>query len=152
MPSKLPWTAIQDEYGNSGIVDADGEYIVEELSTVQELSIENADLIVRAVNATQQCADCNYEIGEACDNHPDQFIDVELAKSEIPKYVHQFRTFSGWDTVTEDDDVTPVTWTDKAEADREMDEFFGAIEQAVARGDMSEHNRADWRVAELGAK
>ena len=65
------------------------------------------------------------------------------------KYVHQFRTVSGWDTVTEDDDVTPVTWTDKAEADREMMTFFQEIEAAVARGDMSDHSRADWRVAEL---
>ena len=65
------------------------------------------------------------------------------------KYVHQFRTFSGWDTVTEDDDVTPVTWTDKAEADSEMMTFFQEIEAAVARGDMNDHSRADWRVAEL---
>jgi hypothetical protein len=65
------------------------------------------------------------------------------------KYVHQFRTFSGWDTVTEDDDVSPVTWADKAEADAEMDTFFQEIEAAVARGDMSDHSRADWRVAEL---
>jgi hypothetical protein len=65
------------------------------------------------------------------------------------KYVHQFRTVSGWDTVTEDDDVTPVTWTDKAEADREMDTFFQEIEAAVARGDMNDHDRADWRVVEL---
>ena len=65
------------------------------------------------------------------------------------KYVHQFRTVSGWDTVTEDDDVSPVTWTDKAEADREMMTFFQEIEAAVARGDMSDHSRADWRVAEL---
>ena len=65
------------------------------------------------------------------------------------KYVHQFRTFSGWDTVNEDDDVTPVTWADKAEADSEMMTFFQEIEAAVARGDMSDHSRADWRVAEL---
>jgi hypothetical protein len=65
------------------------------------------------------------------------------------KYVHQFHTVSGWDTVTEDDDVTPVTWTDKAEADREMMTFFQEIEAAVARGDMSDHSRADWRVVEL---
>jgi hypothetical protein len=65
------------------------------------------------------------------------------------KYVHQFRTVSGWDTVTEDDDVSPVTWADKAEADAEMDTFFQEIEAAVARGDMSDHSRADWRVAEL---
>ena len=78
---------------------------------------------------------------------------AEHALLDTPKYVHQFLTSNGeWDTVTEDDDVTPVTWTDKAEADREMDEFFGAIEQAVARGDMSEHDRADWRVSELEVK
>ena len=65
------------------------------------------------------------------------------------KYVHQFRTFSGWDTVNEDDDVTPVTWADKAEADSEMMTFFQEIEAAVARGDMSDHSRADWRVVEL---
>ena len=65
------------------------------------------------------------------------------------KYVHQFRTVSGWDTVNEDDDVTPVTWADKADADREMMTFFQEIEAAVARGDMSDHSRADWRVVEL---
>ena len=129
MPSKLPWTAVRDEYGNTGIVDADGEYIVEELATEQEVSAENAEMIVNAVNAAFMSSTVN------------------------PKYVHQFLTSNGeWDTVTEDDDVTPVTWTDKAEADREMDEFFGAIEQAVARGDMSEHDRADWRVSELEVK
>ena len=65
------------------------------------------------------------------------------------KYVHQFGTFSGWDTVNDDDDVTPVTWADKAEADSEMMTFFQEIEYAVARGDMSDHSRADWRVVEL---
>jgi hypothetical protein len=65
------------------------------------------------------------------------------------KYVHQFRTFSGWDTVSEDDDVTPVTWDTQAEADADMKVFFSEIEYAVARGDMSDHSRADWRVAEL---
>ena len=65
------------------------------------------------------------------------------------KYVHQFRTVGGWDTVNEDDDVTPVTWVDKADADREMMTFFQEIEAAVARGDMSDPSRADWRVAEL---
>ena len=75
-----------------------------------------------------------------------------MPKYDTPKYVHQFRTFSGWDTVTEDDDVTPVTWDTQAEADAEMDTFFGEIEAAVARGDMSEHDRADWRVSELEVK
>ena len=65
------------------------------------------------------------------------------------RYVHQFRTVNGWDTVNEDDDVTPVTWADKADADREMMTFFQEIEAAVARGDMSDHSRADWRVVEL---
>ena len=65
------------------------------------------------------------------------------------KYVHQFRTFSGWDTVNDDDDVSPVTWDTQAEADAEMDTFFQEIEAAVARGDMSDHSRADWRVVEL---
>ena len=65
------------------------------------------------------------------------------------KYVHQFRTFSGWDTVSEDDDVTPVTWDTQAEADADMKVFFSEIEYAVARGDMDDHDRADWRVAEL---
>ena len=65
------------------------------------------------------------------------------------KYVHQFRTVSGWETVSEDNDVTPVTWDTQAEADADMKIFFSEIEAAVARGDMSDHRRADWRVVEL---
>jgi hypothetical protein len=64
------------------------------------------------------------------------------------KYVHQFRTVNGWDTVT-NDDGTPSTFDTQAEADADMEIFFSEIEAAVARGDMDDHSRADWRVAEL---
>ena len=64
------------------------------------------------------------------------------------KYVHQFRTVSGWDTVT-NDDGTPSTFDTQAEADADMEIFFSEIEAAVARGDMDDHDRADCRVAEL---
>ena len=61
------------------------------------------------------------------------------------KYVHQFRTISGWDTVT-NDDGTPSTFDTQAEADADMKIFFSEIEAA---GDMNDHSRADWRVVEL---
>jgi len=95
----------------------------------------------------------NFDRLHKCDAIEEEHTHEIFSPPTTTKYVHQFLTSNGeWDTVTEDDDVTPVTWTDKAEADREMDEFFGAIEQAVARGDMSEHDRADWRVSELEVK
>ena len=64
------------------------------------------------------------------------------------KYVHQFCTVNGWDTVT-NDNGTPSTFDTQAEADVEMVTFFQEIEAAVARGNMSDHSRADWRVVEL---
>ena len=49
----LPWAVVQDEYGNVGIVNAIGDYIVEEIATVQDEAALDAELIVTAVNATQ---------------------------------------------------------------------------------------------------
>ena len=84
-----------------------------------------------------------FQVRGLADAYTEQPVKIE------PKYVHQFRTFSGWDTVTEDDDVTPVTFDTQVEADADMEIFFNEIEAAVARGDMEDHARADWRVAEL---
>ena len=65
------------------------------------------------------------------------------------KYVHQFLTCNGeWDTAV-NDDGTPSTFDTQAEADADMKVFFSEIEAAVVRGDMDDHDRADWRVAEL---
>ena len=94
----------------------------------------------------------NFDRLHKCDAIEEEHTHEIFSPPTTTKYVHQFRTFSGWDTVTEDDDVTPVTWDTQAEADAEMDTFFGEIEAAVARGDMSEHDRADWRVSELEVK
>jgi hypothetical protein len=66
-----------------------------------------------------------------------------------PKYVHQFLTSNGeWDTVV-NDDGTPSTFDTQAEADADMEVFHSFATGAVSRGDMDDHNRADWRVAEL---
>tara|TARA_R110000787_G_scaffold32439_3_gene85828 strand:+ start:1279 stop:1572 length:294 start_codon:yes stop_codon:yes gene_type:complete len=46
--NKLPWAAIQDEYGNVGIANAEGEYVVEEIATSDP---SDPDLIVKAVNS-----------------------------------------------------------------------------------------------------
>ena len=40
-----PWAVIQDQYGNAGIADSMGDWIVEQVE-----SVEYADLIVNAVN------------------------------------------------------------------------------------------------------
>lgn len=49
----LPWAVVQDDYGNTGIVNAIGEYVVEEIATDQAVAILDAELIVNAVNTTQ---------------------------------------------------------------------------------------------------
>jgi len=58
----LPWAVVQDEYGNVGIVNAIGDYVVEQIATlgnyqdiegISEAALD-AELIVTAVNATQQ--------------------------------------------------------------------------------------------------
>ena len=158
MPSKLPWTAVRDEYGSTGIVDADGEYIVEELATEQEGAAENAEMIVNAVNASQ-ILDQIYEIldGKEWDSDTTAAIAGTLAASgrivrepapEPTKYVHQFLTPTGWDTST-NDDGTPSTFDTQAEAEAELEIFHDEVAAAVSRGDMDDHNRADWRVAEL---
>lgn len=64
------------------------------------------------------------------------------------KWVHQFLTPTGWDTST-DDDGTPSTFDTEAEAEAELEIFHDEVAAAVSRGDMDDHNRADWRVAEL---
>jgi hypothetical protein len=46
--TQRPWAVMQNAYGMPGIVDADGEYIVEEVANNADM---NADLIVKAVNA-----------------------------------------------------------------------------------------------------
>jgi len=85
-----------------------------------------------------------FQVRGLADAYTEQPVKIE------PKYVHQFLTCNGeWDTVTEDDDVSPVTWDTQAEADADMEIFFSEVEYAVAKGHMSDHSRADWRVAEL---
>ncbi len=64
------------------------------------------------------------------------------------KYVHQFRTVNGWDTVT-NDDGTPSTFDTYDAAMDDMGIFFLEAREAAVRGDMDAINRADWRVAEL---
>ena len=83
-----------------------------------------------------------FQVRGLADAYTEQPVKIE------PKFVHQFRTVSGWDTAT-NDDGTPSTFDTQAEADADMKVFFSEIEYAVARGDMSDHSRADWRVAEL---
>ena len=84
-----------------------------------------------------------FQVRGLADAYTEQPVKIE------PKYVHQFLTSNGeWDTVV-NDDGTPSTFDTKAEADADMKIFFSEIEAAVARGDMSDHDRADWRVAEL---
>jgi hypothetical protein len=83
-----------------------------------------------------------FQVRGLADAYTEQPVKIE------PKYVHQFRTVNGWDTVT-NDDGTPSTFDTQAEADADMEIFFSEIEAAVARGDMDDHSRPDWRVAEL---
>ena len=84
-----------------------------------------------------------FQVRGLADAYTEQPVKIE------PKYVHQFLTSNGeWDTVM-NDNGTPSTFDTKAEADADMKIFFSEIEAAVARGDMSDHDRADWRVAEL---
>ena len=84
-----------------------------------------------------------FQVRGLADAYTEQPVKIE------PKYVHQFLTNNGeWDTVM-NDNGTPSTFDTKAEADADMKIFFSEIEAAVARGDMSDHSRADWRVAEL---
>ena len=71
-----------------------------------------------------------------------------LEEKPTPKYVHQFLTPTGWDTST-NDDGTPSTFDTEAEAEAELEIFHNEVAAAVSRGDMDDHNRADWRVAEL---
>ena len=71
-----------------------------------------------------------------------------LEEKPTPKYVHQFLTPTGWDTST-NDDGTPSTFDTQAEAAAELEIFHDEVAAAVSRGDMDDHNRADWRVAEL---
>ena len=72
-----------------------------------------------------------------------------LEEKPTTKYVHQFLTSNGeWDTVV-NDDGTPSTFDTQAEADADMEVFHSFATGAVSRGDMDDHNRADWRVAEL---
>jgi len=74
---------------------------------------------------------------------------AEHALLDTPKYVHQFLTSNGdWDTVT-NDDGTPSTFDTHAEAEADMQVFHSEVAGAVERGDMDDHNTADWRVAEL---
>ena len=47
--TKRPWVVIQDQYGNAGIADSVGDWIVEQVE-----SVEYADLIVKAVNNLEQ--------------------------------------------------------------------------------------------------
>ena len=84
-----------------------------------------------------------FQVRGLADAYTEQPVKIE------PKYVHQFLTNNGeWDTVM-NDNGTPSTFDTKAEADADMKIFFSEIEAAVARGDMSDHARADWRVVEL---
>ena len=72
-----------------------------------------------------------------------------LEEKPTTKYVHQFLTSNGeWDTVT-NDDGTPSTFDTHAEAEADMQVFHSEVAGAVERGDMDDHNTADWRVAEL---
>jgi len=45
--SNRPWGVVQDDYANSGIADAEGNWVIEPSAVTPE----DADLIVRAVNA-----------------------------------------------------------------------------------------------------
>ena len=84
-----------------------------------------------------------FQVRGLADAYTEQPVKIE------PKYVHQFLTSNGeWDTVM-NDNGTPSTFDTKAEADADMKIFFSEIEAAVARGDMDDHDRADWRVVEL---
>ena len=84
------------------------------------------------------------QAGDNCWNHENDSQDPESRK-----YVHQFLTSNGeWDTVT-NDDGTPSTFDTHAEAEADMQVFHAEVAGAVERGDMDDHNTADWRVAEL---
>ncbi len=84
-----------------------------------------------------------FQVRGLADAYTEQPVKIE------PKYVHQFLTSNGeWDTVM-NDNGTPSTFDTQAEADADMEIFFSEIEAAVARGDMDDHDRADWRVVEL---
>ena len=77
----------------------------------------------------------------------DYWSDGRLHKPT--KYVHQDLTSNGdWDTAT-NDDGTPSTFDTQAEAEADMQVFHLEGAGAVERGDMDDHNTADWRVQKL---
>ena len=86
-----------------------------------------------------------FQVRGLADAYTEQPVKIE------PKYVHQFRTFSGWDTVT-NDDGTPSTFDTYDAAMDDMGMFFLEAGEAAVRGDMDAINRADWRVSELEVK
>ena len=62
------------------------------------------------------------------------------------KYVQQFRTVSGWETVT-DDNEKPVMFESSEVAWRDLWDHNAAALEAVSRGNMDDYDVNDWQVA-----
>ena len=61
--TQRPWVVIQDQYGNAGIADSVGDWIVEQVE-----SVEYADLIVQAVNNHDALVEALEAVVEASNN------------------------------------------------------------------------------------
>ena len=73
---------------------------------------------------------------------------VKQTPSTVWRYVHQHRTWNGWETVT-DDDENPVTYVTSLGAQRDLVSHLRAIREAVRRGILDDHDPADWRVTAI---